>query len=318
LLAVRLLHRIEKIFGKDLPLATLLQAPTVGELAGILRHEGWLAHWSSLVPIQPNGSKPPLFCVHEVSGNIICYQQLAGYLAPEQPLYALQAEGLDGKKNPLSRIEDMAAHYIKEIQALQPEGPYFLGGHSFGGTVVFEMAQQLHAQGQKVALLALFDAPSPILLKNMPCFRYRLYIHRCNMSRLEPKEKLIYVLEEMLESINRRINKMTINYEQIGNFFKRLPEKYKLIKEINMEACRNYEPHIYPGKITLFRSLLRLASYYDDPQMGWGELAAGGVEIQEVPGKHITMLSEPHVRVLAEKLQASLDKNAAHSSINLI
>jgi thioesterase domain-containing protein/acyl carrier protein len=318
LLAVRLLLQIEKIFGKDLLLATLLQAPTVGQLADILRQEGWSAPWSSLVAIQAGGSKPPLFCIHQIGGGILSYKNLARYLAPEQPLYALQAQGVDGKQTPLTRIEDMAAQYIKEIQSLQPQGPYFLGGHSFGGIVAFEMAQQLHAQGQKVALLALFDSYSPKFLENTPFFLYRLYIHALNISQLGLKEKLIYIPGKMQLAINKVIQ--TIN-DRFGQWFgcpssDWLPEQYKVISDNNQEAFRNYLPNIYPGRVTLFRSILRHTKYYNDPQMGWGELATGGVEIHEIPGDHETMISEPHVRILAEKLQASLDNNTVQLNLS--
>jgi acyl carrier protein len=145
LLAVRLFAQIEKTFGKNLPLATLFQAPNIEELANILRQKGWSAPWQTLVAIQPGGSKPPLFCIHPVGGNVLCYRDLAHYLGQEQPVYGLQAVGLDGKQAPYKRVEDMAAHYIREIRASQPEGPYLLAGHSSAGMVAFEMAQQLVA-----------------------------------------------------------------------------------------------------------------------------------------------------------------------------
>jgi amino acid adenylation domain-containing protein len=316
LLAVRLLLQIEKIFGKDLPLATLLQAPTVGQLADIFRQEEWSAPWSSLVAIQAGGSKPPLFCIHPVGGGILCYKNLARYLAPDQPLYALQ--GVDGKQTPLTRIEDMAAQYIKEIQSLQPQGPYFLGGYSFGGLVAFEMAQQLHAQGQKVTLLALLDSYTPKFVENTSVFLYRLYIHGLNISQLGLKEKLIYVAGRIQLAINKAIKKIN---DRFGKWFgcpssDRLPEHYKVISDNHKEAFRNYLPNIYPGRVTLFRSMLRDSKYYNDPQLGWGELATAGVEIHEIPGDHETMISEPHVLILAEKLQASLDNNTAQLELS--
>ncbi|HAJ64533.1 MAG TPA: non-ribosomal peptide synthetase, partial [Cyanobacteria bacterium UBA8543] len=155
--AVRMFAEVEPIAGRNFPLATLLEAPTIEQLATVIRHKEWSAPWSSLVAIQPGSSKPPLFCIHPVGGNVLEYLNLVRYLGSEQPIYGLQAQGLDGKQTPLNRVKDMAAYYIKEIRTLQPEGPYFLAGYSFGGLVAFEMAQQLHAQGQKVALLALCD-----------------------------------------------------------------------------------------------------------------------------------------------------------------
>jgi aspartate racemase len=170
LLAVQLFAEIEKIVGTNLPLATLLQASTIEELARVLGKKEWSAPWSSLVAIQPGSSKPPLFCVHPIGGNVLEYLNLLPYLGKEQPVYGLQAQGLDGKQTPLNRVEDMASYYIKEIHTVQPEGPYFLAGFSFGGAVAFEMARQLHAQGQKVAWLALCDTHSPKLRENHVSF----------------------------------------------------------------------------------------------------------------------------------------------------
>src|SRR5205807_4621015 len=144
-----LFAQIEEQLGKRLPLATLFQAPTVAQLAGILKKEN-APSWSSLVSIQTLGSRLPFFCVHAVGGNVLEYYDLARHLGSDQPFYGLQSQGLDGKQAPLTRIEEMAAYYIKEIRKVQPEGPYAVGGRSFGGIVAFEMACQLHAQGQEV------------------------------------------------------------------------------------------------------------------------------------------------------------------------
>src|SRR6185295_19030205 len=138
------------------PLATLFQAPTVARLAAVIEKD-WTPAWSSLVEIQPGGSRPAFFCVHALGGNVVEYYELARHLGEEQPFYGLQSQGFDGKRSPHTRVEDMAAHYIKELRELQPEGPYFIGGRSLGGMVAFEMAQQLRAQGQTIGLLALLD-----------------------------------------------------------------------------------------------------------------------------------------------------------------
>ncbi|HEX2524309.1 MAG TPA: amino acid adenylation domain-containing protein, partial [Terriglobia bacterium] len=158
LLAARLLASIENRLGKKLPLATVFQGATVEHLAAILRQDAKPAPRSSLVAIQPAGSKRPLFLVHPAGGHVFPYVHLARYLGPDQPCYGLQARGLEEGEEPHTRIEDMAADYIKALRTVQPIGPYLLGGWSMGGLVAFEMAQQLHAQGEGVDLLALLDA----------------------------------------------------------------------------------------------------------------------------------------------------------------
>ncbi len=312
LLAVRLFAQIKERFNRDLPLATLFQAPTVEQLAGILRQKGWSAPGRSLVAIQPGGTKKPLFCVHAVGGNVLSYQNLAYYLGKEQPVYGLQSRGLDGKTEPHTKIEDMAADYIKEMRLVAPGGPYFLAGHSSGGVVAFEIAQQLVAAGEKVALLAMFDTYSPLLYyKETPPLLYQLYIHWLNLKRLEPNEKLNYFVERVIG------NSEGLREKIAGKFYQwagrplpnsgALPELFRRIEEVNRLAVRNYVPKRYPGKVTLLRAVERPTRKYYEPDLGWGEIAAGGVEIVEVPGHHKTLILEPRVRVLAEKLRECLD-----------
>jgi len=134
LLAVKLMARIGQQFGKKLPLSTLVEGPTIEQLATVL-NQSTEKMWSSLVAIQPNGTKRPFFCVPGIGGNVTDFYELALKLGNEQPFYGLQAVGLDGKSKPYTNIEDMATHYIKEMQTVQPQGPYLLGGHSFGALV---------------------------------------------------------------------------------------------------------------------------------------------------------------------------------------
>jgi thioesterase domain-containing protein len=193
----------------------------------------------------------------------------------------------------------MAASYIKEIQTLQPCGPYFLGGYSFGGLVAYEMARQLHAQGQKVGILVLFDSDTPEWLKPAP-FHVQVSRHLSKLLRLELKDKLRYVKRKL-----------------IRRFYSIKPPLPPL-EEAHHNAYRHYVTQVYPGRAILFRAseppeewLDWLQSMKIDPQLGWGKLVAGGLEIQEVPGKHTSMLTEPYVQFLAEKLKACLDSAQA-------
>ena len=161
-----------------MPLATLLQAPTVGGLAEVLRKENWKPSWSSLVPLQPGGSKPPIFLIHSHGGNVLEYYPLANALGKDQPVYALQARGLDGNIVKNESLEEIATAYLKEIRSLQPDGPYILGGFCFGGLVALEAAQQLQAAGQKVALVVMIQTTHP---------RAQAFAgQRCSTSLVEP------------------------------------------------------------------------------------------------------------------------------------
>jgi acyl carrier protein len=149
-LAVHLFTEIDKSFNVKLPLATLFEAQTIQQLAAILRSQAAPAGWSSLVVVQSEGSRPNFFCVHGAGGNILIYRDLVKHLGTDQPFYGLQSQGLDGKGNLQTKVEDMARIYLQEVRRVQPRGPYFLGGYCMGGTVAYEMAQQLTAQGESV------------------------------------------------------------------------------------------------------------------------------------------------------------------------
>ncbi|MEL6259637.1 MAG: amino acid adenylation domain-containing protein [Cyanobacteria bacterium J06626_6] len=168
LLAVQLFSKVEKVFGKKLPLATLFQATTISALATVLEEDGWRAPWDSLVAIKPQGSKPPLFYLHAGGGNLLVYRELAFSLGEEQPVYGLQPRGLDGTLIPSTDIQEMATFYISQIKTLQPQGPYYLAGLSTGGLIAWEMAQQLSKEGESVALLALFDTGGPDFPRILP------------------------------------------------------------------------------------------------------------------------------------------------------
>ncbi|MGC1370823.1 MAG: amino acid adenylation domain-containing protein, partial [Candidatus Sulfotelmatobacter sp.] len=159
--ALRLMHRVEKEFGRKLLLTALLQAPTVEQLAAVLQQEPSAAQ-SSVIPMQPLGSKLPFFFVHGMGGTVMRFRDLTRYMAPDQPFYGLQAQGLDGSQPVLHRVEEMARVYLKDLRAVQPEGPYFLGGYSFGGYVALEMARMLLAEGQDIRVLAFLDTYADI------------------------------------------------------------------------------------------------------------------------------------------------------------
>jgi amino acid adenylation domain-containing protein len=330
LLTVRVFAQIEKVLGKSLPPTMLYRAPTVAQLADMLRRDGWKSAWSSLVPIQPEGDKPPFYCIHAGGGHVLFYRDLAHHLGADQPLYGLQARGLDGKQPRHTRIEDMAEHYIKEIRELQPVGPYYLGGSSFGGLVAFEMAQQLRAQGQRVALVALFDTHGPGYPRLRPgqtglrrsCSRLLQQVqhHAGNLRLLEPGARLAYVQEkkekarrQMRRGIARRRKAISRRiYDAMG---RPLPRALRQTQGAIAQAHREYEPARYPEKLTLFRASVQPAGIYPDPTLGWGPLAQGGLEIHEVPGYHGAIVVEPRVRLMVGQLQECLAKARAASEV---
>ncbi len=320
LLAVRLLAQVEKKFDRKLPVAVVFQAPTIREMACFLRAEKSLAPSSSVVEIQAKGSKPPLYFVHGVGGGMFWgYTNLSRCLGPDQPVYALKSRAMDGEEE-FSRIEAIAAQYVADVRKLQPKGPYHLGGYCFGGNVAYEMARQLLAAGETVALLAIMNAAPPNSgygkLRWTPVGAVQFLINfsylavRClKWGSQQRKEFLRWKAALTCRRIMRlfhltRSASHQIDVDDIIDL-STFPEDQRKLWATHIRALIDYFPQTYPGKVTLLRSRGHpLFSSYD-PQYGWGKLA-GEVEVQAVPGAHESILEEPHVRVLAEKLKECL------------
>jgi aspartate racemase len=298
LLAARLMHRVEQTLGQRLPLAALLQAPTVEQFAGLLRQEGWSASWSSLVPIHAEGSKTPFFCVHGVGGNVLGFRDLARHLGPDQPFYALQPQGLDGQRPCLTSVPEMAERYIREIKRIQPEGPYRIGGYSFGGLVAYEMAQQLHAQNEEVNLLALFDTYPGKMESRASALQ--------NLRKLPLKDQLSFIVKKgsfVLMTLSKRLE------------LQMLPRPLRNVREACAKAAGDYNVEPYRGQVTLFRVKEKSVGSLDDPYAIWWRVAAGGVDLREISGDHLSLLKEPQVRLLAEQLNDALNLPAAEESL---
>jgi len=319
LLALRLFAKINKSFGKDFPLATLFKVVTIEDMADLLQRDDGSPEWNSLVPIQPEGSNPPFYCVHGSGGNVLWYNEFAKKLAPIQPFYGFQAQGLDGKKPLLTQVEDMAAEYVSELVAFRPNGPYYLGGASFGGIIAFEMAQQLISRGQEVALLVMIDTDSLGIsgklnatppLKIFLSLIKRISEYSRAFSQLEFNKKTDFLLlrirnlkktihRNMLRKFNRRPLPDFLLEEQKAFFHK--------VEQVHFQADRNYIPKPYPGRITFFRATKDANSLsYRDPVPMWKNLARGGVEIYDIPDYHARLVVEPAVSILAHKLKGCI------------
>ena len=323
LTAARLFVEIERSFGKKLPPGSLFLSPTIEQLAESLRRKRRTEGWSSLVPIQPAGTKPRLFLVHGGAGTILLYHDLSRRLGIDQPVYGLQMRGLYGKDTPHTRIEDMATHYVKEIRTLQPTGPYSLGGYCFGAIVAYEMAQQLRATGEEVATLINFNGPSPLYIKR----NLEIVVAAASSIRHADPEKrstsrfssLPGRIREGLRWRFRRVRRRLHPRILFRNFCLRyglpLPESARdtFFRVSNNEAELLYHPRTYPGRLILFRS----RNVFTDPLLGWDELVVGGIEPYEIPGDHDdqrTIMKEPSVSLVALRLQESMGRQLEQSS----
>jgi amino acid adenylation domain-containing protein len=292
LLAVRLTSRIEKQFGKKLTITALLQAPTVESLVSLLREEN--SSWSPLVPLQAGGSKPIFFFVHGLGGTVMRFHELAKHMVPDQPFFCFQAQGMDGKLPCLDTVEEMASLYLEHLRAAQPQGPYFLGGYSFGGLVALEMARRLLEQREDVSALTLVDTYLPVAKKGQSLLG--------RFVALSTGQKLAYLkkrLTRYARGIKRRIDALS------------LPQAIKDVREACAVAEEKYRPQVYPGRVVLFRASEKALRGLDDPQEGWRKYAAGGIEVHEIDGDHGNILNEPQVKRLAAAIRARLEKAQA-------
>ncbi|BAZ14313.1 amino acid adenylation domain-containing protein [Calothrix sp. NIES-4071] len=289
LLAVSLIARIQQKFNKKLSLAALFQGATVEHLANIIRSSTDFSSSSTLVTLQQGDSKRrPLFCVHPGGGTVLAYLNLARHLDPAQPVYGLESLDLDDEQKLHNKVEDMAAFYIEVMQSVQPQGPYLIGGWSFGGLVAFEIAQQMQAQGQQVSLLALLDT--------YPFTEYE---------ELNEADDVDFITE-LLARNNGAI--LGIPPELDAVQAQRLLQVFKG----HILAANDYNPQPYPGKVALFLAEGGIAADSVSPIIGWEKLATKGVDIHWVPGDHHTMVSKPNVEILAQKLQICLEQLQAN------
>jgi len=304
LLAVRLFGLIEQSFGKRIPLATLFQAPTIEQLADVLR-ERKTNPGSSLVPIQPRGSLPPLFCAHGHLGEVLFYRPLSQRLGPNQPFFALQSQEQTGPPAHHT-IEAMAAGYLTEIRAVQPHGPYFIGGYCFGARVAFEIAHQILRQGEKVAFLGLFMSYDP----NVNFFSHfpdRIRSHWEQFRLMKTRAKLADVARNSAEKVR------SLLWRSMFHLLRhRLPPSSPLfqnVAEMNLQAVRNYVPAVYPDRITAFLNGVP-AGLALDPDLCLFGMAAHEVQLRVVPGDGGSMFQEPFVQVIAEQLRTCLNDAA--------
>jgi len=277
------MHRIKQVHGKSLPLAVLLQAPTIEKLASVLRGD-FSEHWSSLVAIQPEGSKPPFFCVHGVGGNVVGFHELARRMKPDFPFYGFQSQGLDGKSELYTTVEEMASHYLEQIRTVQPRGPYHVGGFSMGGLVAYEMAQQLVASGEDVGLVVLFDTyaanPKSVNESLKDLLLHPTWTH----------------IKRLPSELRKKIRRMWIGI--------RLPEYLKKVMRTNARAAEQYVLRRYRGKVILLRAgdTWRVA---DDPYSAWTHFVTE-IETIQIRGTHMEILREPNVSTLAERLKSCI------------
>ncbi|MFJ8159311.1 amino acid adenylation domain-containing protein [Streptomyces sp. NPDC096136] len=312
LTAMRLVVQIEQRYGISVPLSEFVSAPTVAELARRLRSGGAVTAFDPLVPIRPAGSKRPVFFVHPMGGNVLCYVRFAKYLEEDQPFYALQAAGGDPGTEPLRSVEEIAASYVEAMRRVQPNGPYVVGGWSFGGFVAFEIARRLRAAGEEVARLVLLDTtalnPGRRLTTGDEAllgwfFWELLWLRRGGDSPLELIPAELTTLDEKFDFIAKlAADEGVLPAGSGGAVVRRLFHVY----EANWKAAFAYRPEVVDQDMVLIHASeplpevlnsmhTAIESMHADPSNGWRERTSGRLDVVDVPGDHLTIMEEPHV-----------------------
>ena len=296
LLAVRMLALLEKVLDQSIPLVAIFQEPTVEGMARLVRQRSGAVPGTSLVPLQPKGEYIPLFFIHPSGGSVHWYVDLAGALAPHQPFYGLQAQGLFGMQELHTSVEDMTAHYVDLIRSTQPEGPYNLGSWSMGVIIAYEVAQQLRLQGQTVSHLILLDqGPFPPGKQPVDEAEYLVeFFGRALPLSVEALREMSP--DKQLRSIYDMVREAGVIGPDIE--FEHFQHMYNILK-VHEDAWHRYVPKAYPGDAWLVKSDEQES---DRDDLGWSELIAGNLTVVRVPGDHHGMLPPPHLQTFAEIL----------------
>ncbi len=325
LVAVRLMIEIEKSTGVRLPLSVLFNHGTIKEMGKLLdekdepqdKHE-----WLSLVPIRITGNKKPLFLIHAAGLNLLLYNTLINHLDKNQPVYGLQAVGLDGKHKALDKLEEIAATYIKEVLLIDKEGPFALAGFCMGGTIAWEMSRQLKAMGKEVAFIGLFET----IAYRLPDARPSRFVQLTNdlswsIKQLSWNSLQIFRLsgerrKEFLnlkwKRIQRRVKgvpEIALQETVVENIDNLLPASTREVRLANEIALANYIIRPDDLKVCLFKAKEQTFYISDNVNYGWRDLALAGTEVITVDGTHSTIFSQPHGATFAEKLQEILDRS---------
>lgn len=301
LTAVRAFALFEQETGFQIPLTLLFQAPTIAELAHAIENEGWSSQWTSLVPIQANGSRPPFFYVSPFLISVLSLSQLGDHLGSDQPLYGLQPQGMDGDQPIHQSVGEMASHYIQEIRSLQPQGPYMLGGHCAGSWVAFEMAQQLQAQGEDVNLLVLVDSRPPNF---EPPKVNRLRYAANRLAFYWRDGRLKYAVTWQLSLLYQRIFTRNFGQEEA--------QRVATVREAHAQAHRAYRSSsIFDGDALFLRSAESANLKDKDWHYRWAELITGQLKDAIIPDTHARLLVEPNVQVMARVIRTAIDEAIA-------
>jgi amino acid adenylation domain-containing protein len=312
LTAVTLISRIAQEFNQQLPLASLFQNVTVEKLSNLLKGQNGDRYFTSLVSVNANGTKLPFFCFPGAGGSVVYLYELARQLGDDQPFYGLQAVGLDGETEPLVAVKDMAAYWLEEVLKIHPEGPFLLGGHSFGGKVAFELAQQLIRRGREVALVAVLGttAPHPDVQPMAQNWDGARFLPELGKVMEEYLERPLGITEEILAPMSEAEQLDYVkNILIAANWLPPEIETKQFLGIVNVyrtNVSADYQPDdaVALDQLVLIKGDTEKQHWpvQNEPKWGWDRFAKQ-VAVHVTPGSHTSMLANPNVHSLAHYLR---------------
>lgn len=286
--AAKLFVMIDDAFEKRLPMTSLIHAPTIQAQAELLTGEVAPVRYADVVPIETMGSRPPLFFVHGMGGAVVAYREIAAQLS-DQPIYGLQAPGVDEFRAGFDSADDLAEQLVVALRTVQPNGPYYVHGTCFGG-LAFAIAMKLVQRGETIGMLSIVDSPPP----------------ERRETRRSPDR-----LPELLRTLKKRarshleIMQSRLRNEPTEGTRRREDFRFHLLWS---RFCQTYDGPAFPGRIRLFyNDVLTKAPEYAHYTRRWNELAAGGVDVHSFPGGHEALGTGPGARFVANKIKMYMD-----------
>jgi thioesterase domain-containing protein/acyl carrier protein len=306
--AIEIFTEIQKVFGPRLPLSALHDAPTPAQLT-TLAYEGIDPDSSPLFGLSHRGEAPPLFLLPGAGDNAFVFDDLLRAADLGRPVYGFRLPSVGSGGGAVSSLAEMAGRFVEHLVAVQPDGPYYLGGYSFGGRLAFEMARRLDAAGRRVAFLGLIDTYCPGYPTLLPPLR-RIWSHLRAAAHPDREERRKYI-RDRLRRVRERVEGLTRRL-LVSPWADCLvvPDYIRGDFDYHLWLSHQYVPAAYAGRMTLFRASeldeLVFGTDYSDPYLGWGPFVAGGIDVRPVSGDHLSLIKEPHVGALALSWKACL------------
>jgi thioesterase domain-containing protein/acyl carrier protein len=300
ILAVKLAAKVEAAFKTPLPLAALLASPTVAALARTLAGGLHDEHRAPIVKVRATGSRTPLFVIHGMDGNVLFLERVARGLSPDQPVYGIQARGMDVVDKPETSAEAMADLYVESIQKVQPHGPYILAGYSLGGMVALEVAHRLAERGETVSRILLFDTRVPRAVAGRSLKKalgQRLMYHTRRGPRAFLRSLYLGPVERGTWLILTKLG---------------LPVPLRLrvwpVRQANLRAYMTHRPRPWAGPVTLLRAEQQEDEFKGLPALGWEDFATGELDVRPLPCEHLNFFAGKSADIVAAEIEPILSR----------